>query len=87
VHEVSSGGRPPRPSHTAATLGLGLEDGKAVLAAVQRHLVATQVEEHCRDRRRSGHCGAQRPLKDRLVESKSGPAVEKTHVCAAPRVG
>jgi hypothetical protein len=31
--------------HTTATLGLGLEDGKAILAAVQRHLVATQAEE------------------------------------------
>jgi hypothetical protein len=63
THEVGAGMRPPA-GHTAATLGLGLEDGKAVLAAVQRHLVAAQVEEHCRSQRRCDGCGAQRPLKD-----------------------
>ena len=47
-----------------ATLGLGLAEGKAVLAALQRHLVAAQVDEHCRSRRRCGRCGAQRPLRD-----------------------
>jgi hypothetical protein len=62
AHEVGAGGRPP-DGHTAATLGLGLEDGKAILAAVQRHLVAAQVEEHCRVRRRCHRCGSQRPLK------------------------
>ena len=46
-HEVGSGERIPT-GHTAATLGLSLEEGKAVLAAVQRHLVAAQVGEHCR---------------------------------------
>jgi len=63
-HEVSSGERLPT-GHTAATLGLSLEEGKAVLAAVQRHLVTAQVDEHCRSRRRCDRCGAQRPLKDR----------------------
>jgi hypothetical protein len=63
VHEVGAGGRSPA-GHTAATLGLGLEEGKAVLAAVQRRLVTVQVEEHCRGRRRCDRCGAQRPLKD-----------------------
>jgi hypothetical protein len=62
-HEVGSGERIPT-EHTAATLGLGLEESKAVLAAVQRHLVAAQVDEHCRSRRRCDRCGAQRPLKD-----------------------
>jgi 3-hydroxyacyl-CoA dehydrogenase len=51
VHEVGSGERSPA-EHAAATLGLGLEEGKAILAAVQRHLVAAQVDEHCRSRRR-----------------------------------
>ncbi len=59
VHEVGSGERIPT-EHTAATLGLGLEEGKAVLAAMQRHLVTAQVEEHCRNRRRCGRCGAPR---------------------------
>jgi hypothetical protein len=63
AHEVGTGARAPT-GHTAATLGLGLEDGKAILAQVQRHLVAAQVEEHCRSRRRCDRCGAQRPLKD-----------------------
>src|SRR3712207_6384649 len=63
AHEVGTGERSPG-GHTAATLGLGLEEGKAILAAVQRHLIAAQVEEHCRSRRRCDRCGAQRPLKD-----------------------
>src|SRR4051794_33706098 len=63
-HEVSSDECIPT-GHTAATLGLSLEEGKAVLAAVQRHLVTAQVDEHCRSRRRCDRCGAQRPLKDR----------------------
>src|SRR5919206_2221744 len=63
VHEVGAGERSPA-GHTAATLGLGLEEGKAILAALQRHLVTAQVEEHCRGRRRCDRCGAQRPLKD-----------------------
>src|SRR3712207_973466 len=64
VHEIGSGERSPT-GHTAATLGLRLEEGKAVLATVQRHLVAAQVDEHCRGRRRCDRCGAPRPLKDR----------------------
>src|SRR4051794_30461579 len=63
-HEVSSGERLPT-GRTAATLGLSLEEGKAVLAAVQRHLVTVQVDEHCHSRRRCDRCGAQRPLKGR----------------------
>src|SRR4051794_16737515 len=54
VQEVGAGER-PAGEHTAATLGLGLTDGKAILAAVQRHLVAAQVDEHCRARRRCGY--------------------------------
>src|SRR3954464_14311204 len=63
VHEVRAG-EPPPTGHTAAMLGLGLEESRAILAAVQRHLVAAQVEEHCRSRRRCDRCGAPRPLKD-----------------------
>ena len=63
VHEVGTGERPPA-GDTAASPGLGLEEGKAILAAVQRHLVAAQVDEHCRSRRRCDRCGTQRPLKD-----------------------
>jgi hypothetical protein len=62
-HEVGSGERIPT-GHTAATLGLRLEESKAILAVVQCHLVAAQVDEHCRNRRRCDRCGAQRPLKD-----------------------
>ncbi len=65
VHEVGAGERPPA-GHSAATLGLGLEEGKATLAGVQRHLIAAQVEEHCRSRRRCDRCGAQRPLHGQL---------------------
>jgi hypothetical protein len=58
AHEVGAGARSPT-GHAAATPGLGLEDGKAILAQVQRHLAAAQVEEHCRSRRRCDRCGAQ----------------------------
>ena len=68
VHEVGTGERSPS-GRAAATPGLGLEEGKAILAAVQRHLVAAQVEEHRRGRRRCDRCGAQRPLKDRRPRS------------------
>jgi hypothetical protein len=63
VYEVGAGERSPA-GHGAATLGFRLEEGRAVLAALQRHLVAAQVDEHCRSRRRCDWCGAQRPLKD-----------------------
>ncbi len=63
VYEVGAGERSPA-GHGAATLGFRLEEGKAVLAALQRHLLAAQVDEHCRSRRRCDRCGAQRPLKD-----------------------
>ena len=62
MHEVGAGERSPT-GHAAAALGLSLEQGKAILAVVQRHLVAAQVDEHCRSRRRCDRCGAQRPLK------------------------
>jgi hypothetical protein len=63
VHEIGTGER-SAAGHSAATLGLSLEESKAILAVVQRHLVAAQVDEHCRSRRRCDRCGAQRPLKD-----------------------
>src|SRR3712207_1535558 len=63
MHEVGAGERSPT-GHAAATLGLSLAEGKALLAALQRHLVAAQVDEHCRERRHCDRCGAQRPLKD-----------------------
>ncbi len=46
MHEVGAGER-SAAGHSAATLGLGLEESKAVLAAVQRHLVSAQVDERC----------------------------------------
>jgi hypothetical protein len=48
---VGSDERPPT-GHTAATLGLGPGEGRAILAAPQRYLVAAQEDEHCRNRRR-----------------------------------
>jgi hypothetical protein len=84
MHEVGAGERSPT-GHAAAALGLSLEQGKAILAVVQRHLVAAQVDEHCRSRRRCERCGAQRPLKDlrprRLVSLFGVVAVR------APRFG
>jgi hypothetical protein len=84
VHEIGAGERPPT-GHTAAVLGLCLEESKSILAAAQRHLIAAQVEEHCRSRRRCDRCGAPRPLKDlrpRRLTSLFG--VVEVH---APRFG
>jgi hypothetical protein len=44
-------------------IGLTLAEGKQMLAAVQRHLVQAQTEEHWRRRRRCQRCGVQRFLK------------------------
>ena len=63
MHEVGAGERSPT-GHAAAALGLSLAESKAILAALQRSLVAAQVDEHCRNRRCCDRCGAQRPLKD-----------------------
>ena len=62
VHEVSGGAAVAE--YTPRIIGLTLVEGKHLLAAVQRHLVQAQTEDHCRRRRRCQRCGAQRPLKD-----------------------
>jgi hypothetical protein len=62
VHEV--GGRAAVPEYAPRLIGLTLEEGKHLLAALQVHLVQAQAEDHCRRRRRCQRCGAQRPLKD-----------------------
>ena len=62
VHEV--GGRAAVAEYAPRLIGLTLEEGKHLLAALQVHLVQAQVEDHCRHRRRCQRYGAQRPLKD-----------------------
>ena len=44
-------------------LGLTLADAKALLAAIQRHLVQAEVADYCRERRCCPRCQEQRPLK------------------------
>ncbi len=44
VHEVGACERSPA-GHAAATLGLSLAESKAILGALQHHLVAAQVDE------------------------------------------
>jgi hypothetical protein len=61
-HVISEGER--TEAGQAATLGLSLSEGKATLAGLPRVLVAAQADAHCCLRRRCGHCGASRPLKD-----------------------
>ena len=84
MHEVGAGERSPT-GHAAAALGLSLEQGKAILAVVQRDLVAAQVDEHCRSRRRCDRCGAQRPLKD--LRSRRLVSLFGTVAVRAPRFG
>jgi hypothetical protein len=71
VHEV--GGRAAVAEYAPRMIGLTLEEGKHLLAALQVHLVQAQAEDHSRRRRWCQRCGAQRPLKDqrsrRLVGS------------------
>ena len=62
VHEVSGGAAVAE--YAPRMIGLTLAEGKHMLAAVQRHLVQAQAEDHCRRRRRCQRCGGQRPLKD-----------------------
>ena len=63
THEVARGGHTD-PHSTLDPLGLTLDDGKTVLAGVQRHLVQARVAEYCALRRRCSHCRGLRPLKD-----------------------
>ena len=51
AHEVAQGGCAD-PHSPLDTLGLTLDDGKALLAGVQRHLVRARVAEYCVLRRR-----------------------------------
>lgn len=61
-HMISEGER--TEAGQAETLGLTLAEGKANLASLQRVLMTVQADAHCHLRRRCGHCGSLRPLKD-----------------------
>src|ERR1700760_4707760 len=63
IHEVARGGC-AAPHSTFDPLGLTLDDSKALLADVQRHLVQARVAEYCALRRCCSHCRGLRPLKD-----------------------
>jgi hypothetical protein len=81
VHEV--GGRAAVAEYAPRLIGLTLEEGKHLLAALQVHLVQAQAEDHCRGRRRCQHCGAQRPLKDQ--RSRRSVSLFGTVEVRAPR--
>ena len=61
VHEV--GGGAAVAEYAPRMIGLTLEEGKQLLAALQVHLVQAQAKDHSHHRRRCQRCGAQRPLK------------------------
>ena len=63
THEVARGGCTD-PHSTLDPLGLTLDDGRTLLAGVQRHLVQARVAEYSALRRRCSHCRGLRPLKD-----------------------
>src|ERR1035437_7775418 len=46
---------------TLGSLGLGLAEGKAILAEIQAHMVAAQIEGHGEARRCCGRCGRRVP--------------------------
>src|ERR1700733_2981429 len=62
VHEL--GGRAGVAEYAPRLIGLTLEEGKQLLAALQVPRLQAQAEDHSRRRRRCQRCGAQRPLKD-----------------------
>jgi len=87
VHEVS--GDAAVAEYAPRMIGLMLAEGKHLFAAVQRHLVQAQTEDHCHRRRRCQRCGMQRPLKDlrsRRLVSMFG-TVEVRAPRFLPRVG
>jgi hypothetical protein len=55
VHKV--GGRAAVAEYAPRLLGLTLEEGKHLLAALQVHHVQAQAEDHCRRQRRCQRCG------------------------------
>jgi len=63
THEVARGGGSDSQS-PLDLLGLTLDDGKSLLAGVQRHLVQARVAEYSALRRHCSHCQGIRPLKD-----------------------
>jgi len=63
THEVARGGGSD-PDSMLDPIGLTLDDGKTLLASVQRHLVQAQVAEYSALRRRCSHCRCLRALKD-----------------------
>jgi hypothetical protein len=63
IHDVARGGGGD-PHSTSDPLGLTLDDGKALLASVQRHLVQGRVAEYSALRRRCPRCRRLRGLKD-----------------------
>ena len=81
VHEV--GGRAAVAEYAPQMIGLTLEEGKHLLAALQVHLVQAQAEDHSRRRRRCQRCGALRPLKDQ----RSRRLVSLFHALAIDRGG
>jgi hypothetical protein len=92
VREV--GGGAAVAEYAPRMIGLTLAEEKRMLAAVQRHLVRAQTEDHCRHRRRCQRCGAQQPLKDqRWLPSQRqclpapGAAVSNRARIACPRGG
>ena len=57
---------------SAVALGLTLADAKALLAAIQRHLVQAEVADYCRERRGCPRCQEQRPIRTRRLNSLFG---------------
>jgi hypothetical protein len=80
--EVARGGCTD-PYSTLDPLGLTLNDGKTLLAGVQRHLVQARVAEYSALRRRCSHCQSFRPLKD--ARTRRLTSLFGTVEVAAPR--
>jgi hypothetical protein len=53
-----------RPELAMETLGMNLDEGKALLAGVQKFVVAQQVHEDLEQRRLCPHCAQRYPCKD-----------------------
>ena len=65
VHEV--GGRASVAEYSPQMIGLTLEEGKQLSAALQVHLVQAKADDYYRHRRRCQRCGAAAPQRSALT--------------------
>jgi len=84
THEMVAGGR-LIDGTSSETIGLTLDKGKSVLAAMQTQLVQAQADGYCQDRWKCAHCGCRRGIKDWRTRQPTTSAIiaQNTHITDA----